>query len=194
MISTLGLCFLVSGYSVIVAFFIIQRLLRRTESAKSFHGGAYDRGNMLLIGSATGIGLWLPVIADTLGVATFPISRAEGLVALAVMALGVGLRILAAVTLGRYYTTTLMITEDHRVVTVGPYSWVRHPGYLGEILIWTAFGVLSSDLIIVFLLPVMFVAVYLYRISVEERMLVKELGEAYVQYQKRIRKLIPLVY
>jgi protein-S-isoprenylcysteine O-methyltransferase Ste14 len=40
----------------------------------------------------------------------------------------------------------------------------------------------------------MFVPVYLYRISVEEKMLVKELGDEYVQYQKRTRRLVPFVF
>ena len=193
MIPILDLWLLVAGYSVIVAFFIIQRTLRRTEGAKSFRGGTYDRGNMLLIGSATGIGLWLPLIVDVWGIAVLPIDPVEGFVALAVMVLGVGLRVWAAMTLGKYYTTTLMMTEGQKVVTTGPYAWVRHPGYLGEIFLWTGFAVLSSNLIAVFCLPLMFVAVLLYRISSEERMLVKELGDGYVHYQRRTRKLIPFV-
>jgi protein-S-isoprenylcysteine O-methyltransferase Ste14 len=43
-------------------------------------------------------------------------------------------------------------------------------------------------------LPVMFVAVLLYRISSEERMLLSELGDDYVRYRRRTRKLIPFVY
>jgi len=80
------------------------------------------------------------------------------------------------------------------VVTAGPYAFVRHPGYLGEIMIWTGFAVVSSNLVLFFLLPAMFVAVYLYRISVEERMLVKELGDDYVRYRRRTRRLIPSAY
>lgn len=194
MLPTLNLWFLAAGYSVIVVFFIIQRLLRRTKIARSLKGGVYDRGNMILIGSATGIGLSVPIITDLLESGIFPIGIPLALVALALMILGVGLRVWAAITLGSYYTTTLTMTEGQKVVTAGPYGWVRHPGYLGEILIWTGFGVLSSNVVAMALLPVMFVAVLLYRISSEEKMLVKELGEDYVQYQHRTRRLIPLVY
>lgn len=88
---------------------------------------------MILVGSATGLGLWLPIIADVLGFAVLPIGLAEGIVALVVMVLGVDLRVWAAVTLGRFYTTTPMMSEGQKVVTSGPYSRVRHPGYLGEI-------------------------------------------------------------
>jgi protein-S-isoprenylcysteine O-methyltransferase Ste14 len=149
---------------------------------------------MMLIGVTLGVGLWLPLIVNVLGFALFPIDIVGGLAALAVMLIGLALRIWAAVTLGRYYTRTLTTTKDHRVVTTGPYSQVRHPAYLGVILLWSGFGVLSSSLAVALLFPVMFVAVYLYRISAEEKMLVKVLGDAYVQYQRRTRRLIPFVY
>jgi len=194
LISILSLWFLFAGYTVMIAFFFVQRMLRQTESAKSFRGGVFDKGNMLLIGSATGVGLCLPVIFNILGITTIRIDLLEGSIALAVMACGFGLRIWAALTLGKYYTTTLMITENQKVLTSGPYTWIRHPGYLGEILLWSGFGVLSSNQILVFVLPLMFVVVYLYRISAEEKMLVKELGDDYIQYVRRTRKLIPFVY
>jgi protein-S-isoprenylcysteine O-methyltransferase Ste14 len=194
LIPTIDLWLLFSGYLVIMFFFVAQRLLRQSEEARSFRGGTYDRGNMFLVGSATAIGLWLPPMMVFLGVAASPINLAEGAIALAVMVLGVGVRVWAAVTLGRYYTTTLMMTKGQKVITSGPYAFIRHPGYLGEILIWTGFAAVSSNLVLLFLLPGMFVAVYLYRISAEERMLVRELGDAYISYQRRTHKIIPAVY
>ena len=177
-----------------VAFLIAQELLRRTPEARTFRRGAFERGSMLLIGLTLGVGLWLPLIVNVLGFALFSIDVIGGLVALAVMLIGLGLRVWAAVTLGRCYTRTLTTTENHKVVTTGPYSRVRHPAYLGVILLWSGFGVLSSSSAVALLFPVMFTAVYLYRISVEEKMLVEVMGDAYVQYQRRTKKLIPLVY
>jgi protein-S-isoprenylcysteine O-methyltransferase Ste14 len=177
-----------------VSFFIIQRALRKTPGAKTMRGGPHDRGNMLLVGSATGVGLWLPIIFDILELGTFQIVLSEGLIALVVMVCGIALRIWAALSLGKYYTTTLMITEGQKVVSTGPYSRIRHPGYLAEILIWSAFGILSSNLIVSAVMPIMFVAVYLYRISSEEKMLANELGESYKDYQRKTRRLIPFLY
>lgn len=194
MISTLGLWFLVAGYAFMVAFFIIQRFLRLTKRAKSFKRGSFDRGSSFLIWMAVGVGLWLPLMLDSLGFSLFSIDLLEGSIALAVMLSGLGLRIWAAITLGKYYSTTLTIAEDHRVITAGPYSRIRHPGYLSEILMWSGFGVLSSNLVIAVLVPVIFVIVLLYRMSAEETMLVGELGDDYVRYQQRTRKLVPYVY
>jgi len=39
--------------------------------------------------------------------------------------------------LGRFFTRTLRVTGEQRVVSDGPYRVVRHPGYLGDILMWT---------------------------------------------------------
>jgi len=194
LVPSLSLWFLVAGYLVMMAFLIIQELLRRTPETKTLQRGSFEKGSMLLIGVTLGVGLWVPLIVDILGIALFPISIFEGSVALAVMLIGLGLRVWAAVTLGGYYTRTLTTTKNHTVVTTGPYSWVRHPAYLGVILLWLGFGVLSSSLAVALVFPVMFVAVYLYRISVEERMLVKVFGDTYVQYQRRTCKLIPFVY
>jgi protein-S-isoprenylcysteine O-methyltransferase Ste14 len=185
---------LIAGYVVIVSFFIIQWFLRKTPGAKSFKGGTHDKGNMVIIGSATGIGLWIPIILDVVDYGIFQLLLIEGLIALAIMLCGFGLRIWAALTLGKYYTTTLMITDNQKVISSGPYSRIRHPGYLAEMLLWSAFGVLSGDLIAMIILPTMFVAAYLYRISSEEKMLVSELGDIYRQYQRRTHKLIPFLY
>lgn len=149
---------------------------------------------MLIIGSATGVGLWLPIIFDILGLGIFSITLFEGLIALGVMLCALALRIWAALSLGKYYTTTLMITEGQKLISTGPYSRIRHPGYLAEILIWSAFGTLSSNIFLVIILPIMLIAVYLYRISSEEQMLANDLGDSYREYQRKTHKLIPFLY
>jgi protein-S-isoprenylcysteine O-methyltransferase Ste14 len=59
---------------------------------------------------------------------------------------------------------------------------------------WSGFGVLSSNWIVSALFPIMFIVTYLYRASVEERMLLEALGEECVQYRSKTWKLIPFVY
>ena len=47
---------------------------------------------------------------------------------------------------------------------------------------------------VVFLFPVMFVVTYLYRIRVEGKMLIEELGDEYIQYRKKLTDLVPFAY
>ncbi|KAN0137677.1 hypothetical protein V8E53_004502 [Lactarius tabidus] len=44
------------------------------------------------------------------------------------------LRLVCYKTLGSLYTFELTLREDHRLVTNGPYAFVRHPGYSGVVL------------------------------------------------------------
>jgi protein-S-isoprenylcysteine O-methyltransferase Ste14 len=195
MLSGFGLQLFLAGYFLVAVFIIVERLLRKTESAKTFQRGNFDRGSTLLIGAAFGVGLVLPLLADVLDIGPFfSIDPVDGFLALAIMILGIGLRVWAARTLGRYYTRTLLTTEEQKVIKTGPYAKIRHPGYLGNILLWSGFGVLSSNLDVALLFPVMFVAAYLYRISVEERMLAGALGDDYAEYRRRTYRLIPLIY
>jgi protein-S-isoprenylcysteine O-methyltransferase Ste14 len=189
-----GSWLLLTGYFLLASFIILEWLLRKTESSKKFQRGNFDRGSTLLVGAAFGIGLILPLIMDILDVGLFSITLVEGLLALAVMLIGIGFRVWSARTLGEYYTRTLLTTNSQKVISVGPYSRIRHPGYLGDMLLWSGFGVVSSDWIILLLFPVLFVVVYLYRISVEEKMLIETLGDEYVQYRKRTYRLVPFVY
>ena len=185
---------LLVGYLVLAVFIVGERLLRQTGSAKTLKAGDYDKKSTALVGAGFGVGLLMPLGLDAAGVLLFPIAPVEGIVALLIMLLGLGLRLWAAATLGRYYSRTLLVANDQKLVTWGPYAKIRHPGYLGSMLLWSGFGILSSNLAVALLLPVMFVAIYLYRISVEERMLGQQLGDDYAEYRERTRRVLPFLY
>ncbi len=59
---------------------------------------------------------------------------------LVIMLLGLGLRVWSMRVLGAYYSRTLRVTDTQVIVTQGPYRIVRHPGYLGTILLWVGSG------------------------------------------------------
>ena len=194
MLPDLGLGFLIAGYLVLALFVSAEGRPRRSASSRTFRSGGFDRRSTALVGGGFGVGLLLPIALDALNVATYQITLAEGLASMAVMVTGLAIRVWAANTLGRFYTRTLLVEPEHKVVTTGLYGKVRHPGYLGSILLWSGFGGITSNVAVTVLFPVLFVAIYLYRIGAEERMLVSELGEAYIQYQRRTSKLLPFVY
>ncbi|TMK34849.1 MAG: hypothetical protein E6G58_10735 [Actinobacteria bacterium] len=55
-------------------------------------------------------------------------------VGLGIASSGVVLRTWAIVTLGRFFTDDVTIQPGHRVVTAGPYRWVRHPSFTGGLV------------------------------------------------------------
>jgi protein-S-isoprenylcysteine O-methyltransferase Ste14 len=116
------------------------------------------------------------------------------IVGLLKFAIGYFLMAGALVTLGRNYQLggSAPRSEDKMVVD-GPYRLVRHPMYTAALGIsfglvcliqsWALFCVFCVYLVLIFLL-----------IPLEEDELRKAYGEQYVSYQRKTRKLIPLVY
>ncbi|MFQ5837836.1 MAG: methyltransferase family protein [Thermoplasmata archaeon] len=108
-------------------------------------------------------------------------------------AMGVTLRVLARKTLGRHFTHGLRVLEEHELVRHGIYRRVRHPAYTGALLIY--FGTpltFNSTFGLLAMLPL--VALILYRIRIEEEMLIGEFGDEYREYQEKTWKLVPLLY
>lgn len=95
----------------------------------------------------------------------------------------------------RFFSGTVRIQTDrqHRVVTTGPYRWIRHPGYAGALLSYLATPVfLDSSWAY---LPVLFLtACLVLRTALEDRTLQEELPD-YREYARRVRnRLIPGVW
>jgi protein-S-isoprenylcysteine O-methyltransferase len=107
---------------------------------------------------------------------------------------GLALRWYSIIHLGRFFTVNVAIAKDHRVVDTGPYRWVRHPSYTGALVMVlafaTSFGNWASALII---FPAC-VSTTLWRIHIEEAALVEGLGDAYRDYMRRTKRLVPWVY
>ncbi len=86
------------------------------------------------------------------------------------------------------------INQVHQLKTDGLFKIVRHPSYLGLLMILSGFS-LSMNTIISFMvvtLPVFLVIIY--RIKVEENLLVETFGEEYIKYSGSTKKIIPFVY
>lgn len=105
---------------------------------------------------------------------------------------GLCLRRYAIATLGRLHTMVVTTRAGQPVVQAGPYRWIRHPSYAGAML--TAAGILlcSTNWLSLACYPLV-AAVYGYRIRVEERALAQDLGDAYRDYMRHTKRLIPFL-
>ncbi|MFX1510373.1 MAG: methyltransferase family protein [Promethearchaeota archaeon] len=80
-------------------------------------------------------------------------------------------------------------SEPH-VVDHGVYAHLRHPMYLGSILLYAAFWITTLSLLT--LIPLLAVIIaYNYLASREEELLETKFGDEYLTYKKRVRKWIP---
>lgn len=107
---------------------------------------------------------------------------------------GISIRVWAIQTLGKHFTATVTLTDDHKLVRSGPYHWVRHPSYLGAFMAIVGAPVfLNAGWAVVVAVIAMSIAYYL-RIGVEEKMLSAYFGEQYLDYKKQTKRIIPFIW
>jgi protein-S-isoprenylcysteine O-methyltransferase Ste14 len=114
-------------------------------------------------------------------------------VGLGMVLAGVLIRFVAIVTLKRNFSGLLRIREGHTLIKTGIYRWVRHPAYLGAIILFLGFPVMLSS-VLGFLVTLLLIPVLLHRIKLEESMLIGRFGAEYEDYMRSSKKLVPFVY
>jgi protein-S-isoprenylcysteine O-methyltransferase Ste14 len=165
-----------------------NRIARRTALVR-------DRGSHLLLLGAFVLGLWLAFRFRSLPATRIdPAAEWLAWLAGALFLIGLAARIHAVVTLGSFFTTSVTVRTRHRLVRRGLYAHIRHPGYLGSLLIFTALGLSFHNWVSVALLLGSIVPAFLNRMRVEERALAEAFGEEYTAYAQATRRLLPGLY
>ena len=99
----------------------------------------------------------------------------------------------AAVTLRRFYSSTLVIRKDHKLIQHGIYKYVRHPIYFGTILVFLGIPLILTSLYGLATMALV-IPLFLNRIRMEEKLLIEEFGAEYERYRETSKKLIPFLF
>jgi protein-S-isoprenylcysteine O-methyltransferase len=83
--------------------------------------------------------------------------------------------------------------DNQVIVREGPYRLIRHPGYLGMLLVWSGIAASTDDWIVLLIVFVVTVCAYYYRIENEEKMLLTMRAD-YSEYLSHIWRLLPFIY
>lgn len=182
------------GYFLLLSLFYMERRLRgRAEAARPAEG-QFDRRGTRLLGYAyfTSIVVLLASwILNALGIGTLP--HWVGWLGVALALGGLLMRAWANHVLGGLYTRTLRVVEGQRIIRDGPYRLIRHPAYLGMILMWIGVSVATANWIVMVIVVVAILAAYRYRIENEEQVLLSTLP-GYAEYRAGTWRLIPPIY
>jgi protein-S-isoprenylcysteine O-methyltransferase Ste14 len=89
---------------------------------------------------------------------------------------------------------TVAVGPDQSVVERGPYRLIRHPSYTGALLSLLGFGLVLTNWASLAAIIVGNTVGFGYRVMVEERVLARTLGQPYISYMRRTRRLIPYVF
>ena len=137
--------------------------------------------------------LFIPEMPGDAMVARFlPRTIATYWIGVGLVVTGLGFSIWARRRLGRNWSGTVTLKEDHELIRTGPYRWVRHPIYTGILLGFFGTAVALGEwrgLIAVALVVVAFSL----KIRLEERWMIETFGDAYRRYRAEVRALIPFI-
>ncbi len=110
-----------------------------------------------------------------------------GVLCAAVTAAGIGL------ALGRNWSGTVTVKQDHELVQRGPYRLTRHPIYTGAAFALAgtalAFGPMRGGLVLPFAIFILSL-----KTKVEEELMTEQFGDAYASYRQRVKGLVPFVW
>jgi protein-S-isoprenylcysteine O-methyltransferase Ste14 len=166
-------------------------------ATRTRHGGGEvrDRGTQLLLWIVFVLSITAAVwISHLVPAPMFGRARWLRSGGLLLLAAGLAIRWAAILNLGSAFSANVAIRKAQRVRTTGLYRYVRHPSYLGLVLIFLAIGIYSRNWISLAIAVVPPTLALLYRIRVEETALHEAFGEEYIAYSRTTKRLLPGVY
>lgn len=93
--------------------------------------------------------------------------------------------------LGANVSETVLTKQQHRLVTTGPYRWVRHPLYVVGTGLFLSIGLMAANWFIILWAVIAVIAIRFVVIPREEAHLVAAFGDDYLQYRSRTGSLVP---
>ena len=182
--------FIIIWASWLVSEILLSKLLRSKQPTSK----ELDSNSLLLMWITIGISISIGVIVMIFVPVHISKSHLVGYFGLFLIVCGAIVRFAAIKALGNLFTVNLAIHEDQHIVKTGLYRFVRHPSYTGSLLSFVGLGVSFNNLIslLVIFIPIFFS--FIYRIKVEERLMLQKFGSEYSDYQKTTKRLIPFIY
>jgi len=180
-----------AGYLGLGGFFVVEALVRKRGAASSLTASTADQASTRVIVGASAIAACLPAVFRNAPARSLPDVAAP--VGLALEGAGLAFRVWSMQTLGTGYSRTLQADARQQVVDRGPYRLIRHPGYLGSLLVWVGFALTSRKVPVVVGVLALLGGAYRHRIGAEEALLRRELP-GYIAYSSRTKRLIPFVW
>lgn len=108
--------------------------------------------------------------------------------------LGIGLRYIGTVYLGKYFTRDIQVSSDMELVSDGPYRILRHPLYLGLFLLSTGVPLFFRNPVALLFATISVGKTINDRMDMEEKSMEEAMGDTYRQWKKNRYRFIPYIY
>jgi len=182
---------------VLVAVFMPLGLYHRLRAHTGEKIDRWQEGAVILFGlRLTALAIFVAGIAWLINPAWMAWSSVPLPVALRWM--GVAIAVCGAVVwvwavhhLGKNLTDTVVTRRQHFLVTTGPYGWVRHPFYVGCVLVLLGVSLAMANWFILLASSIAWFAFLLPRTRIEEQKLLERFGDDYRSYMRRVGRFLP---
>jgi protein-S-isoprenylcysteine O-methyltransferase Ste14 len=180
--------------NTVECYYLVSEIVLNVRTTQGKDSRA-DKGTIRLVWVLVAICFifaWLPVILDygRLLVLGDWLTWAGA----AIMISGIIFRRYAVSSLGKFFTASVQILKDHELINAGPYRRIRHPAYLGILIMVLGLGIAMANWISLVLCIVLPAIGIMQRIRVEEKELERYFGKQYQDYRKGTWCLVPHVY
>jgi protein-S-isoprenylcysteine O-methyltransferase Ste14 len=136
-------------------------------------------------------GIAVAVIVPAAGLVADPYAFGVGIV---LVASGIAVRQWAARTLGAFFTRSVVVPEAQAIVDSGPYRWVRHPAYAGDLLAVAGLGLVLGNWLSLGIMLIGFGIASQQRVAAEEAVLEAHFGGRYRAFAHTRKRLLPGVW
>ena len=165
---------------------------RRKRKENIVYSG--DKGSIWFLIILIGVGYFLSLSIGTTRIGRIYHWDMFFVIGAILVLVGLIIRINSILTLKQHFTYTVTKIENHELIEAGLYKNIRHPGYLGQLFIFIGISTSLSNWLSVLFMIIPVLIGFIYRIRVEERFMVEQMGDKYQDYQKRTKRLIPMIY
>jgi protein-S-isoprenylcysteine O-methyltransferase Ste14 len=183
---------------IIIAFSTLYGLfeiyMSRRQQGRREISKSGDKGSIWLLIISISAGYWLSFFIASTKIGRVYHWNTFFAIGSVLALIGLIIRVTSILTLKQHFTYTVTQIEDHELIETGLYKNIRHPGYLGQLIIFFGIAVTLSNWLSVLLMCIPVLLGFLNRINVEEKFMVEQMGKKYIDYQKRTKRLIPSVY
>jgi len=97
-------------------------------------------------------------------------------------------------TLGSNYRSTMGLHQNHKLVTRGPYRFVRHPTYVTFLVVPVILFLLSSNWLLGLSAFILFLILMVVRAPIEEKELINRFGDEYRSYMQKTNRFFPSLH
>jgi protein-S-isoprenylcysteine O-methyltransferase Ste14 len=171
--------------------FLYLKTARKVSDAKKGSRSA-DKGSSIII--ALGVTFCITIGFIAKSSASLLLPNIFFYIGILFMTLGIIFRWCAVYTLRQYFSYAVEIKAGHSIVKNGLYRYLRHPAYTGFILVLTGIPLCLRLVNVTLLVLVVAIAIFAYRISIEEKELLLQFGDEYRDYCNGTWRVVPYVW